>query len=421
MTYVPKVSSGIDLIDNSWGGMYQGGSYMCFGHASSGRGLLGMLFLQSGMAQEERGLFLSPGRPHDWMIQGSSVGFNLKEARDSGWIRLIWIPSAVDLNQAGAEGGRKVIDQLVAMVHRENPRRLVINDFSPFLRFNTFDQFQTAFVYMMQQLDKMGDTTIMLMMPEAVNKPSRQIIEFMKNNMTGSVHIQLEQGAGSENKRRVTLLPGIGHVNHQVFDHWKIPGLEMAGHMKNHTNNSTSAPRKTVQNTVTPDLIKSGSLAKFSEILPVHGELSVPVFEIESIEKLTIEHEVFCSMLKRLFKERELSFYEPFLLVALRIESEAVELEAGVIFDNLLMAVHELVSDEDHVMEDLERQRIIFVLTNEGPDSTYDIFETLQLQLKEQDIELAEVLPKAVSAVVVSDGRPFDSPEEFLAYALEGE
>ena len=399
--------------------MYQGGSYMCFGHASSGRGLLGMLFLQSGQSAGERGLFLSPGRPHDWMIQASSVGFDLKQARDSGWVRLIWIPSAVDLNQAGAQGGRKVIDQLVHMVQRENPRRLVINDFSPFLRFSSFDQFQTAFVYMMQQLDKLGDTTIMLMMPEAVNKPSRQIIEFMKNHMTGSVHIQLEQGVGAENKRRVTLLPGMGHVNHLVFDHWGIPGEHKVPHT--HANNNrpgVGAPQKSVE---APDLVKTGSLARINELSPIQGELSVPVIELESIEKLIVEHEVFCSELKRLFNERDLSFHEPFLLVALRVEEDAVELNSGIIFDNLLVAVRELVDDEDHVMADIDRQRIIFVFTNHGPDSTQDIFETLQLQLKDQNAELAEVLPTAVSAVVVSDGRPFDNPEEFLAYALEGE
>ena len=54
---------------------------MCFGHASSGRGLLGMLFLRTGVTLGETGLLISPGRPQDWHIQASSVQFDLEAIR----------------------------------------------------------------------------------------------------------------------------------------------------------------------------------------------------------------------------------------------------------------------------------------------------------------------------------------------------
>ena len=420
LTYVPKVLSGIDLIDTSWGGMYQGGSYLCYGHAASGRGLLGMLFLQTGVMLKENGLFLSTGRPHDWMIQAASVNFDLKAARDEGKVRLVWIPSSFDDHMSGSKDVFRVMEELIKIVQKESPKRFVINDFSPFLRFNSFEYFQSAFVHLMQQLDKIGDTTILLMMPDAVNRPSSQIIDFMKNHVTGSLHISLEHDEGSENKRKVLLQPGIGHVNHEVFSQWTIPG-ESHSSTPEFDEIQTNLAKDVEKPVLEAQPLQAGSLARIEEVTSLQGELAVPTVGVESLQKVVIEHEIFFSRLQHLFKERELSYYDPFLLVALRVESDQIELDGEIVLENLLEVISDIVEDEDHVLVDLERERIILVLTNRGSDSIQDVFELLQSLLKEQSPDLAEMLPKAISAVVASDGHPFESPDEFLAYALEGE
>ena len=420
LTYVPKVLSGIDVIDTSWGGMYQGGSYLCYGHASSSRGLMGMLFLQTGVLLEEKGLFVSPGRPHDWMIQASTINFDLKAARDSKQVRMVWIPSSFKEQMQPRQDATHIIGQLVKIIHEEAPRRLVINDFSPFLRFRSFEQFKVVFVQFMQQLGKLDNTTLVLMMPDTMNRPSKQIIDFMRNHMTGSVHIALEQSEGMENKRRVTLQPGIGHVNHEVFAHWAIPG-ENTDSMPDIHSLKRPGLSKPDSSSINTNFLKADSLAHIEDVIPLHGDLAMPTIGVESIQKVAMENEVFCSKLKRLFKQRELSYYDPFLLVALRIEHGNLEIESDVVFENMLSVMIHLVEDEDHLLCDLERERIIVVIPNKGADSIQEVFEKLQAELKEQAPDLAEILPNAVSAVAVADGRPFGSPEDFLAYALEGE
>ena len=410
------------MIDTSWGGLYQGGSYMCYGHASSGRGLLGMMFLQTGVLLEEKCMLISPGRPHDWMIQASTVNFDLKAARDAGQIRLVWIPSTFGDKIPRNQDAFKLLGDLTKIIHQEAPKRLVINDFSPFLRFRSFDQFQVAFVQFMQHLGKLSDTTLMLMMPDAVNRPSLQIVDFMRNHMTGSLHIALEKEEGAENKRRVTLQPGIGHVNHEVFAHWKIPG-EAPGEIPDLQVHRQPIKPKSSTSRMTGNFLKAGSLAhiEIEDVIPLQGKIALPTIGIESIQKVTLENEVFFSRLKRLFKQRELSYYEPFLLVALRLEHENIDIDPDTIFENVLMVMSRMVEDEDHMLCDLDRERIIVVLPSKGPESIQEVFEKLQGELKEQAPDLAEILPSAVSAVAVADGHPFGSPEDFLAYALEGE
>lgn len=407
------------MIDTSWGGMYQGGSYLCYGHASSGRGLLGMLFLQTGVLLEEKGLFLSPGRPHDWMIQASTVNFDLKAARDQKQVKMVWIPSSLRKQGAQNQGPSRVIAELVKIIYDEAPRRVVINDFSPFLAFRSFEQFQAVFVQFMRKLGKLENTTVILMMPDAVNRPSKQIIDFMRNHMTGSVHIALEQNKGMENKRRVVLQPGIGHINNEVLAHWKIPGesSDSVPEIQNLEKTGSAAPSSSMRS----NFLRADSLAHIEDVIPLHGDLAMPTIGIESIQKVALENEVFCSKLKRLFKQRELSYYDPFLLVALRMEHDNIEIDPDVVFENVLSVMTHLVEDEDHMLCDLDRERIIVVIPNKGAEAIQDVFGKLQAELKEQAPDLAEILPNAVSAVAVADGHPFGSPEDFLAYALEGE
>ena len=174
---------------------------------------------------------------------------------------------------------------------------------------------------------------------------------------------------------------------------------------------------------MTANFLKAGSLAhiEIEDVIPLQGKIALPTIGIESIQKVTLENEVFFTRLKRLFKQRELSYYEPFLLVALRLEHENIDIDPDIVFENVLMVMSRMVEDEDHMLCDLDRERIIVVLPNKGPDSIQEVFEKLQGELKEQAPDLAEILPNAVSAVAVADGHPFGSPEDFLAYALEGE
>ena len=423
MTYVPKIMSGIDLIDASWDGMYQGGAYLCYGHASSGRGLLGMMFLHEGVRQNERCLLVSPGRPHDWMIQAASVNFDLKEARDTGKVRIVWIPSAFEDHGVVERDGARTMEEFIKVIYHHRPERIVINDFSPFLRFNSFERFQHAFVAFVKHLEQLAHTTLFLMMPAAVNKPSKQILDFMRNHMTGTIHIALDSEDGSENKRRVTLVPGIGHVSHAVFEHWEIPVTPVDVPRNGHRQQEPASTGENLEekHIASSSSLQAGSLADIHELSAVDGAISVPDVALELIQKVELEHRVFCEHLKILFKERETPFHKPFLLVALRVEVGQSDLDEDIVFDCLLSVVQRMTEAETHALIDAARKRIVAFLMELRAGSVKNVVETLQHHLKEQNPEIADDLVRAVSAVVVPDGYPFESSEDFLAYALEGE
>ncbi len=224
VAYAPKILSGIDLIDQAWGGLYRGGSYLIYGRAVSGRGLLTMLFSQTGAHLDERCLFISPDRPKDLMIQAASMGFNLREAYERGMVKLTRIPQMLNVSELGDEGVAKALLDLVAVVRQHRPDRLIINDFMPYVQFRSFERFRSAFVQMLEQIDSL-DTTMMLVMAEPANQQSRQVIEFMRSQMTGSIHIELVEDDIGSTQRRLTMIPNIGHIRRRVVEYWDIASV----------------------------------------------------------------------------------------------------------------------------------------------------------------------------------------------------
>ncbi len=141
---------------------------------------------------------------------------------------------------------------------------------------------------------------------------------------------------------------------------------------------------------------------------------------VDSLRDVEEMHEAFYNKLKKSFKQRATKKYKPFLLVALRMEAEQPATDGTIGLDMLLPAIEKIVSEPDDILVDMGRRRIIAFLPNKKGDNVQEFFESIQDKLREEYPSVAEQLPHVVSAVVVPNGEPFENPEDFLAYALEG-
>ena len=224
VNFAPKHLFGIDVIDNAWGGLYRGGSYLVYGRAASGRGLLTLMFAHTGSRLGESTLFISPDRHKDLVIQAASIGFNLKEAHEAGDVRLVRVPPLLNLQSMGDDGVSRALWDLVTLIRQHRPTRLVMNDFMPFVAFRSYDRFRTEFIQFLEQIDSL-DTTTILVMPEPANEQSGRVIEFMASQMTGSIRIEVGDEGITSTKRRISLVPHIGHIKREVVDYWDLEKL----------------------------------------------------------------------------------------------------------------------------------------------------------------------------------------------------
>ena len=324
-----------------------------------------MLFLQTGVVLEEKTLFLSPGRPQDWMIQAASVSFDLDQAQKQGRVKMVWIPASAPRPNATDAVATRAVEDLVQLIMAERPQRVLINDFVPFLQFRSFDRFRQVFGWMMGQLATV-QTTVLLMMPDVINEQSRHIMEFMRNQMSGSMHVSMPESAadaGPTGNRRLVLWPGLGHVTHEVVDPWEIPMLSMTEHPAGLAGGHMEAPGAPGQRDVPVSSFEVASPGSHPEGLSLAG-MPVPSVAVDSLRALENSHAAFFAKLKKSFKQRASKKYKPFLLVALRMEAEQHTQDDAIGLDMLLPAIEQIVVQPEDMLVDMGRGRIIAFLPN---------------------------------------------------------
>ena len=384
--------------------MYQGGTYLGYGDAASGRGLLAMLFLKMGAALEERCMFVSPGRPQDWHIQAATVHFDLQGAYDRGQVRMLWIPDVSGLQHLDDASAVRAMNDLVALVYEEKPDRLVINDFMPFMQFRSFEGFRQSFVRMLDALEA-SDTTILLLMPEPINTVSQQIIDFMRNNVSGSLHVSMDDDVASGSGRRLLLLPGIGHVQRASVDDWELATIPLPP--------GRPSPRRS------PRARATAPGKKPRAYTPVPGSAGLPMaaFASQPIDA-PARGARFFDALRECFGRREHAAAGSFMLMALRMERNA-SVPAPVRFDELAEHLEQLLRADDHMLVDDATGRIVLLMPGVRQSHVQGFFDALQESLAATHPAERQHLLESVDVVVVPDGLPFERAEDFMAYAME--
>ncbi|MDZ4700981.1 MAG: ATPase domain-containing protein [Rhodothermales bacterium] len=395
--------TGIDAVDASWGGLYQGGTYLCYGDAASGRGLLAMMFLQAGVEQGESCLFISPGRPQDWFIQADSVSFDLQGAYEQGLVRLLWIPDVSGLHHLDDQMAARALSDFVTIVAQERPMRVVINDFMPFMQFRSFDGFRQAFLGALEALSA-TETTILLLLPDPINPVSQKIIDFVRNYVSGSIHLELDASSSAGATRRMTLLPGIGHVLHEQIEHWDIAS-------------EGGAPRPSARGPLRVRTAAGKKAHSFSPVEQAAGaRAATPAFAAQPAGGI-VDRAEFVDALRLCYKRRGQD-KGSFTLMALRIDANNPT-PSPVPFPELADHVERVLRADDRLLVDPTSRRLVVLMPEARPDLVQRFFDALQKSLAREYPSSQQHLLESVSVVVVPDGQPFERAEDFMAYAME--
>lgn len=454
-TFTPKIISGIEVVDQAWGGLYRGGSYLVYGRAASGRGLLTLMFVQTGALLEEPCLFISPERPKDLMIEAAAIGFDLKKAHDAGWVRLVRIPPS--LSGQGDEQVTKALAELGNIIRKNRPARLVINDFMPFVTaFRSMDRFRAAFSQLLEEIDPL-DTTMMLVMSEPNNPMSQQVVNFVSSQLHGAIHIEQLDDDFNATLRRVTMLPNKGHFRRQEVD-WdleKIVRNEMEMPTGRRVLSASQKPEARTQARMKPaaeplreapveaPVEPRKATVKVKEVIvnkPAEGrkgprkpeaaaEPAEPVGTTEAsppvdppltrpAEMNITDRAGFTTHLQRHFTARD-QHETPFLLLAMRMDRSEGKTVRPFDFEFILDVVQATLRPQDAMLAQMENERLVVLLGESRSDEAQDFFTRLKNRLRDDAPQQADYLLHSVSAIVVPDGRPFQTAEEFLVYALD--
>lgn len=217
------IQSGIDVIDQRWDGLARGAAYLLYGRARSGRDLVAMQIAAAAAAFEERCVFVSPRHPRELARQAAPTGFDLEAACAEGTVRLLRTPTSLG---EGDEAIEQALDELLALVQRTGPDRLVIEDFTPFVLFREADCMQRALRSFFEAIAD-TETTAVIGLGEPASPSSQEIVDALRRFTAGAVHLAFDDADATA--RRLTLLPPPGALDAPSEHAWDLARLKPSG------------------------------------------------------------------------------------------------------------------------------------------------------------------------------------------------
>ena len=442
--------SGLPDVDRQWGGFDVGGTYLLVGRGGAGRSSLALRAAQATVAEGASCLLLSPRPPSELVEIGAEIGFDLAGAHRAGLLRPLRIPTAAALAEKGSGGLETAYRDLVALVRSGSQARVVVEDFTPLVQFDSFERLADAFGGLARDLRALG-ATLVVGLGAPANDASRQLLAVVRGAADGAVHVgddgavtldPAEAPADADAARvgRESFLtevafasgdgsgPGAGPApptpSAAVGGGAAAPGPGPAGDAPEATivpppsaDPSLLAPAADRPGQDPADaLMAQGYLVESGpDLRPGTGPAPEQVPPPPPAAPPGDAAGAFGAALADAFEGRASGV--PFLVVAARMEPGTAE---AARFPHVVDAVRAGLPDGGRVLADEARARVIVLLPGAGPDAGQALFGRLQEGLQARVGADAAATLQAVSAVTIPDAQPFASPDDLLAYAFTG-
>jgi circadian clock protein KaiC len=220
---VQLISSGISFLDEAWGGVYAGGSYVVVGPRKSGRTSLGLQFAaQSG---DVSCVYFTTSRPRNLLIQSAALDLDLEHHLRSHSIRIIRIA----LPSAGNDGRSRecAVAERLAEIERHvletRPGRVVFDELTPFAGGDGGSILPQMFSRMVEAFEEDG-VTCMFILGEPAAHAERTITESLVREATASIYLQrtIPSIAADRPGGRMLIVPNVGHAEGQFVARYFI-------------------------------------------------------------------------------------------------------------------------------------------------------------------------------------------------------
>lgn len=206
--------SGISLIDSSWGGFYQGGTYLLIGSRKSGRTLLALKHAMESVNRKEVCLYFTTKRPKDLIILAASIGFDIQDYMDKDLIIVIRVspPSETDEITDPDHFYLEYLNNIVTVTEQYQPANLIFDDITPFVGFRNLNLLQESFFKIIEAIEEFG-TTSLFVLGEPATSFTEKIVEALTENVTAVIYLHKNKETGKQlYGGKMVITPNIGHT-----------------------------------------------------------------------------------------------------------------------------------------------------------------------------------------------------------------
>lgn len=225
MNTVSLIKSGFSLVDEKWGGIYKGGSYLTIGPRKSGRTLLGLQYAMESAKSKEVCLYFTNMRPKDLMIQAASIDFDIQSYMNENLIIVVRVAPPNDIYDMRNPDDYLIeyLNDIITVIEQYNPYRIIFDELTPYIGFRDEDLLDEVFVHTLETIEN-ENITSMFVVGEPATQKAETLVNIIAGNVTGVIRLTKNENTRSQSNQagKVTIIPNIGHTEGTFNSEYQI-------------------------------------------------------------------------------------------------------------------------------------------------------------------------------------------------------
>ena len=234
---VRLINSGIQLVDNTWGGFYKGGTYLLVGERKTGKTLISIQYAMEAAKQKGTCLFFTNARPKDVIIQAASIDVDLEDYINQNKIIIVRVAPPTDVYGFSDRDNllSEYLTDIENLVNQYNPTRLVFDEITPYIDYEDTGKLKSVFASTFEGIEDRGITSL-LVLREPASMEAQLIFNVLGSFATGVIQLyKSTDEAGIVRGGVIDIQPNVGHSEGRfkanytiepykgVITHFKLP------------------------------------------------------------------------------------------------------------------------------------------------------------------------------------------------------
>lgn len=383
------IKSGFGLIDENWGGVYRGGSYLVVGPRKSGRTLLSLQFAMEAVNNSETCVYFTTMRPRDLRIHSASLNIDLQKHMNRNKIIVVRVTPPNDIFDMYNPDDFLIeyINDIITVVGQYKPTRLVFDELTSYVGFRNIDLLEDVFSHLIEKIEERNITS-MFIVGEPATQKTEAIINILKDNVTGVValHKLTEKIYDKYHGGIAKIIPNVGHTEGEFeSEFWIEPKIGILTALKEEQEVEVV---ETVRAT-------SGSVQESS---PVPLQNKVTVIEEQKIELSNLySYNDF-----QLILNNQIALYkntgQKFNFLVFKLDQTA-RVQGLLSVNQLKNAIGLSINKRDKfcVVDNM----IMVLLIRTSEDKKKELFNIIKTHLPSTDYKYIEAISKYISGVEI--------------------
>ncbi len=198
-----RISSGLDFLDASIGGLYANRCYLIRGPSQSGRTTAALQFLLAGVENGEYSLMISSDRIENVILKAEALGISLENYLTDNRLILMEYPREILIDNYNYKTIIELLGEIEQFINHYNCTRLVFDTLHPLLT-KPREPHITNYIYsLMNSLEAMKVTTLVTT-GEPNSQTAMKIIQLIEDASVGSFALSVT-GTDKTRQRRFTV------------------------------------------------------------------------------------------------------------------------------------------------------------------------------------------------------------------------